>query len=147
MTAAIFPKPWPTTIQKSAGGTSLVVQLRMPHYQCRDLGTLFWSLWGTKIPHSVWPPKKIIEKNPEVCCRGGQKRGTWMASVAICHLSFIPFWPFFLPGGTQGESRTKKKKSLTWLVLGWIWCRPSGLGDSSKLYTLFLFKWFFHSFI
>ena len=63
MTAPIFPKPW-LGIQKSAGGTSLVVQLRMPHYQCRDLGNaVLIRGWGTKIPHSVWPKKKINKKN------------------------------------------------------------------------------------
>ena len=137
MTAAIFPKPWPTTIQKSAGGTSLVVQLRMPHYQCRDLGNaVLIPGGGTKIPHSVWPPKKIIEKKSRSLLQRRTEEG-YMDGFS-CNLSPV-FHPLtLLPArrGTQGESRTKKKKaSLDWCWV--IWCRPSGLGDSSKLHSFF----------
>ena len=130
MTAPIFPKPWPTMIQKSAGGTSLMVQLRMPQYRCRYSGNaVLIPGGGTKSPHSVWQKKK---KKSRSLLLWRTEEG-YMAGFS-CNLSPV-FYPLTLiPArrGTQGESRTEKA-SLDWCWV--VWCRPSVLGDSSKLHS------------
>lgn len=95
MIAPIFPKPW-LGIQKSAGRTSLVVQLRMPHYQCRDLGNaVLIRGGGTKIPHSVWPKKKKnIEKKIQKSAAVEDRRGVhdWLQlQFVTCLLCLDPY--------------------------------------------------------
>ena len=137
MIAPIFPKPW-LGIQKSAGRTSLVVQLRMPHYQCRDLGNaVLIRGGGTKIPHSVWPKKKkkSLKKKSRSLLQWRTEEG-YMTGFS-CNLSPVFYALTLIPARTrtQGESRTEKA-SLDWCWV--IWCRPSGLGDSSKLHSFIM---------